>query len=288
MSLPDISKEYSIPISLITFMMDYYEIPTRSLSESAKKITVPKNTERNMKLYGTTNVLSKGAPGYDKKIETVKKKYGVDNVFKSEEIKQKLLDDSIWLQRYGMTRKEYRRLRSKEAWNRKTDEEKEKWLNNALLSSKCRDNMFKNNNYTKIEKIVQEYIEDMGITFKKQFCVSWRLKEENRYYYYYDLYLPEYNIIIEVNGDYWHANPSFYKKNDIVNYPEGEVCVSTVWERDKKKIDAAKSLGYIIIVIWQEELKELNGVEDFTYLFYNKIEEVQNEISKDKEDKGSK
>ena len=28
--------------------------------------------------------------------------------------------------------------------------------------------------------------------------------------FYPDFYLPEHNIILEVQGDYWHSNPRFY------------------------------------------------------------------------------
>lgn len=40
--------------------------------------------------YGTENVLSKGSPFYEKRNQTVKEKYGVDNIFQLEETKEKI------------------------------------------------------------------------------------------------------------------------------------------------------------------------------------------------------
>lgn len=47
--------------------------------------------------------------------------------------------------------------------------------------------------------------------------LNFRYSEEKVYgYYSFDIYLEEYDIYIEVDGDYFHANPKFYK-NKILN-----------------------------------------------------------------------
>lgn len=48
--------------------------------------------------------------------------------------------------------------------------------------------------------------------------------------YEIDIYLPEIKLGIEVQGDYFHANPLFYKYDDIVL----GIPVKDIWEKDKK------------------------------------------------------
>ena len=54
----------------------------------------------------------------------------------------------------------------------------------------------------------------------------------------FDFYLPDYNILIEVNGDNIHANPEIFKETDIL--VPSKLTAKEIWERDKKKIDFAK------------------------------------------------
>ena len=61
------------------------------------------------------------------------------------------------------------------------------------------------------------------------------LKYDNVHHYAYDIKYK--NKIIEYNGDFWHANPSKYKPNDIINFPNshGTVSAKEVWSNDSKK-----------------------------------------------------
>ena len=42
--------------------------------------------------------------------------------------------------------------------------------------------------------------------------------EYTRFYYakpikaFYDVYIPQFNTLIEVDGDFWHCNPKFFPK----------------------------------------------------------------------------
>jgi len=59
------------------------------------------------------------------------------------------------------------------------------------------------------------------------------------------------NNIIEFNGDYWHANPKIYKKDDFIN---GKIAEDT-WKKDNSRYEFLKSVGYNVIVIWENEWK---------------------------------
>lgn len=80
-----------------------------------------------------------------------------------------------------------------------------------------------------------------------------------------DAYLPELNIGFEYNGDYWHANPLYYKSTDIL--AEGKNA-QEIWNRDELKKQICESKGIKLISVFStdwlyhkdkviEQLKEL-------------------------------
>jgi len=74
-------------------------------------------------------------------------------------------------------------------------------------------------------------------------------------YFKYDFTCLDSKKIIEFNGDYWHANPIMYEEDDWIKYPIKEKKVKEVWEKDKVKIDIAKSHGFDILIIWEVEYR---------------------------------
>jgi len=69
------------------------------------------------------------------------------------------------------------------------------------------------------------------------------------------------NIIIEFYGDFWHANPSKYKENDIVKLPNNNKLANKVWSEDKEKIDWLVKRGYNVMIVWESDyLKNKNEV----------------------------
>lgn len=120
------------------------------------------------------------------------------------------------------------------------------WQRKNVLPSKSRN--------TKLELLVQDSLRLCGYDFVTQLVVP---------RYYCDIFVPKLNLIIEVNGDYWHANPEKYSENDIIGHKH--VCASDIWKRDEKKILDLRAMGYNVAVIWESELKKLthiNLVED--------------------------
>jgi len=61
------------------------------------------------------------------------------------------------------------------------------------------------------------------------------------------------DCIIEFNGDYWHCNPELYESTYIVR---DNITASSIWEKDKKKIQTAIDLGFRVMVIWESEYKK--------------------------------
>jgi hypothetical protein len=79
--------------------------------------------------------------------------------------------------------------------------------------------------------------------------------------YIVDEFCRDKNIIIEINGDYVHANPSIYKVNDIISLPGSKYTAFEKWESDRRKIDRLKELGYMVYVIWESDDLDIAQLE---------------------------
>lgn len=71
------------------------------------------------------------------------------------------------------------------------------------------------------------------------------------------------STLIEFYGDYWHANPSKYNADDIVDWSMGSRTAREVWEYDKQKRELAVQNGFTIDVVWESEWKhDRSSVEE--------------------------
>lgn len=60
------------------------------------------------------------------------------------------------------------------------------------------------------------------------------------------------NKIIEYNGTYWHADPRFHNKTDILRK---NIIAEEIWKKDEIKRKAAIENGYEILIIWEHDFK---------------------------------
>lgn len=75
-------------------------------------------------------------------------------------------------------------------------------------------------------------------------------------------------LIIEVQGDYWHANPKKYKKNDIISYPNKQkLLAEDVWKKDEEKKKIVIDKGYKILYIWEYDMNKMNDIELEIYVY---------------------
>jgi G:T-mismatch repair DNA endonuclease (very short patch repair protein) len=102
----------------------------------------------------------------------------------------------------------------------------------------------------KIESVLQE----ISKSYSTQFVIKNDTTLDNRKSFIYDFLLPETKTIIEVNGDFFHANPDMYNENDMIPLPSGAIKAKDIWEKDKRKIDFAIQKGYNVIVVWEHEI----------------------------------
>jgi very-short-patch-repair endonuclease len=112
----------------------------------------------------------------------------------------------------------------------------EAWSRKNKLPTSSRD--------TKPELLFESYLASLSITFEKQFRTCG---------YICDFYLPDYHVVVEIDGDYWHANPSKFSAQDLVGHKK--VTAELIWQSDAKKTKTLESRGYCVIRYWASDLK---------------------------------
>jgi len=61
--------------------------------------------------------------------------------------------------------------------------------------------------------------------------------------------------IIEYNGDEYHANPKFFKKDEISHPFRKQYTSEQIWAKDKLKISTAEENGFEVLTIWDSEYR---------------------------------
>jgi very-short-patch-repair endonuclease len=88
----------------------------------------------------------------------------------------------------------------------------------------------------------ENILDKLGVYYTQQF----EAKSIGRFY---DFYLPESQVLIEVDGSYWHSDPSIYKDN------------LTITQKRNKRVDKIKDTwalinGYVLIRIWESDIRK--------------------------------
>lgn len=230
-SLPDLKNEYKIDFKSILFLLDYHNIKRRSISESSHKIGKEKYKKTCLDKYGVDNV-SKVQFVKDKKSSTFLYRYGVDNIRKSDPFIQ-------WLKVYMLDTYGVGSLPNKNgkanSWG---------WKNLSEESKNTRINILHTKGESLLEKKIQSILDELNISYSTQYFVNNRS---------YDIKILNTNKIIEINGDYWHANPNIYNEFDILH---NELTAKMIWEKDKIKKENLDSFGYKILYLWESEIKK--------------------------------
>ena len=91
------------------------------------------------------------------------------------------------------------------------------------------------------DRFAEEFLDRLGVEYQRQF----EARDIGRFY---DFYLPEYNLIIEVDGDYYHSYGLEYEQ------------MSPMQKRNRR-VDEAKNTwalehGIPIMRIWEHEINK--------------------------------
>lgn len=85
--------------------------------------------------------------------------------------------------------------------------------------------------------------------------------------YLADLCHKDKKIIIEVNGDFWHCNPSIWNAEE--EHPYKKIKAKEIWEKDKLRIKYLEDLGYKVYVLWERDI--LKGKSQFLEKFLQQL-----------------
>ena len=272
-SANQIAKKYNTSAGIILDKLRKNNIQTRNIKQSCNMALKKEKTKQTcLEKYGDTNVLGKNSPLYKKRNQTVKEKYGVDNVFQLDEIKEK--SKQTCLEKYC-----YENYSGSETGKKHISEKIKKYISSLQECDKRKrlDRIKKprrSYNYdgfifdSKLEIKIYDILKENNFNLKPQFCIGHKI---------YDFNLGN-KILLEINGDYWHANPAIYKQDDLFE-KIGNKTASEIWEKDSKKIKYANEQGYDVITLWESETK-CNDEK-----IAERIKELINEINVNKQNK---
>lgn len=93
------------------------------------------------------------------------------------------------------------------------------------------------------ERFKEDFLKPLGVRYKYQF----EAKDIGRWF---DFYLPDHNLIIEIDGSYYHADPRVITEDKL-----------TPMHRRNMKVDELKNRwalahGIPIIRIWEKDINE--------------------------------
>lgn len=169
---------------------------------------------------------------------------------------------------YKMTSLNIRKYKRKENWNAREDEYLKKYykdglmlqmmkeLNRSFKAIHTRANLLDlhHNTSTYIEREVEEILKSNNVKYVSQYRIRGFIAD----------FLIGDNLVIEVQGDYWHCNPLIY------NEPQNEIQKHKI-KQDRMKRGCFNELGYKILYVWEYDLnnnyeKTLETIKQFCRL----------------------
>lgn len=129
-----------------------------------------------------------------------------------------------------------------------------------LYSGRNKQYDFKGIKMNSIEYLVAQVLDDMNLKFEYETVVTFGTST-----YVPDFYLKEHNTVIEVYGDYWHANPEIFDSTKTVF----RTPVLEIWKRDKRKQEIFLENGIQYIILWEDKIN--NNITEIKELLCKNI-----------------
>ena len=284
LSLVQMSKKYELPYSQLQRILSSLGVKLRKLKEA---VNMPKRkeqyTQTMLKNYGTTHNFNKDCESRKKWEKRLFEEEGITNVFQRKAVINKIKETMT--ERYGEEGIYYNRAKGNtlEYWIDKLGEEKGIKKFNEINYGKGNSNRYEyyiekygdiegqiqwkkrieqlsHNKFTYqigLNKLCYEILDKNSIIYEKEFKIY---KESTHRYYSFDVKIE--NLLIELNGVYWHCSPKKYKPNDLVRFPGNHyIKAKDKWEYDRIKKETAEQKGYIVETIWEDEFNETKLLE---------------------------
>lgn len=220
-------------------------------------------------------------PTVQQKIQDVVfEKYGVENVFQIPEIKEIIYSKTWATSGY----KEKHSNRIKELWNdleyrkRMVNIINDRWNMTGykekmsdIMKKVCSDPEYRKQMSERAvelwkdpvhrKKTIEGWLKSNKSSSKLHLNIRAELELDNYGFkseqyvcgYIADELNEETKTIIEINGDYVHANPKIYKKDFEIRLPGSSYLAEEKWESDTFRNNILKDNGYNVIVIWESD-----------------------------------
>jgi very-short-patch-repair endonuclease len=91
------------------------------------------------------------------------------------------------------------------------------------------------------KKFAKEFLEKLGVKYEEQF----EAKDIKRFY---DFYLPDYRVLLEIDGDFYHGYGKVYEEKSPMQKKNARV--------DEIKNEWAAMHGIPLIRIWEHDINE--------------------------------
>ena len=223
-SLPKCLEEFGINYGNTQFLVKYCGLKLRGAKEASNTKRVRDLYKKTcLNKYGVINV-SQAEHIKKKKENAAIEKYGVINVFQAEEIKEK--SKNTMLEKYNVT-------------------------NSVHLPRRAHTGKISHPH-----RAIADIILDLGYNLDVEvpnLCRAYNPFLKREYSPIVDIKLKGYDIVIEIYGDTWHANPQKYKPSDLIPKYEGDTPAEEIWAFDKAREKQIRDAGYELIIIWDSE-----------------------------------
>ena len=274
-SMVDMSKYLGLPYSATERILRDLGCERRTVKDASK---IPRKKEKYentcLEHFGYKHNFFKGTPSRKKWENKLLTEEGITNVFQRKEVIEKIRNTMI--ERYGEEEWKYQRSKSSDVsyYIEKYGEEKgrEEWERVCYEKGKSGrpeyyiekygkedglikwEEHFKNHNFTHNDGLNEKCADMLEKNGIKDYEREFKILTAKRYYSY-DFKIN--NLLIELNGTYWHCSPKRYKPNDLVKFPNNRfIKAKDKWEYDKKKCNFAREKGFIVETIWEDEFTE--------------------------------
>ncbi len=118
----------------------------------------------------------------------------------------------------------------------RTSEDKKRYVENQAKKM--------DKNPTGCEFAFIELLNELKVKYETQKIIKGKI---------FDFYIPDKNILVEVDGTYWHGyNKTLNEMNDVQK---------KVYYNDRRKDTLARGLGYTLIRVWEHELDDESYVD---------------------------
>jgi len=146
-------------------------------------------------------------------------------------------------------------LTKKDKWN-KLSEDKKNVIRKIMahIGANCKKRK------TSIEIIIAGLLDSFKIGYE------WGYEKDG---FVFDFFLKDFNLVIECQGDYWHANPMKYSEKNINNIQKRNI------KRDHKKINYLLDKKISCLFFWEYDIK-------------HKIDEIKRKIYEISSNKNNK